>query len=85
VPQYPALDPETYHDARTVAAGNDVYSLEKETRIFWMEGAPDEGIGARIADCRRAEADYGREPFARRPLLQWSRARCCKAVGSQVR
>ena len=27
-PQYPRLDPETYHDARTVAPGYDVYYLE---------------------------------------------------------
>jgi hypothetical protein len=39
---FPVLDPETYHDARTVAPGYDVYNLEREWRNFWIEsGKPD--------------------------------------------
>lgn len=33
---FPRLDPETYHDARTVAPGYDVYGLEQEWREFWV-------------------------------------------------
>ena len=36
------LDPETYHDARTVAPGYDVYYLEKEWRNFWFESGQPE-------------------------------------------
>ncbi len=39
---YPLLDPETYHDARTVAPGYDVYYLEQQWRSFWIEsGRPE--------------------------------------------
>jgi hypothetical protein len=38
----PLLDPETYHDARTVAPGYDIHYLEREWRNFWVEsGKPD--------------------------------------------
>jgi plasmid replication initiation protein len=33
----PLLDPETYHDARTVAPGYDVYHLEREWQRWWCE------------------------------------------------
>jgi hypothetical protein len=36
-PPYPRLDPETYHDARTVAPGYDIHYLEKEWQAFWFE------------------------------------------------
>ena len=39
---YPTLDPETYHDARTVAPGYDVYYLEQEWRNFWVESGKPE-------------------------------------------
>lgn len=39
---FPLLDPETYHDARTVAPGYDVYYLEEQWRAFWLEsGRPE--------------------------------------------
>lgn len=34
---YPTLDPETFNDARTVAPGLDVYSLEQQWREFWVD------------------------------------------------
>ena len=41
-PNFPMLDPETYHDARTIAPGYDVYHLEKEWQNFWYEsGMPE--------------------------------------------
>lgn len=39
---YPRLDPETYHDARTVAPGYDVYALEEQWRSFWVESGKPE-------------------------------------------
>ena len=39
---YPVLDPETYHDAKTVAPGYDVYYLEQEWRNFWVESGKPE-------------------------------------------
>ena len=41
-PQFPLLDPETYHDARTLAPGYDVYYLEKEWQKFWYESGQPE-------------------------------------------
>lgn len=39
---FPLLDPETYHDARTVAPGYDVHWLEAEWRSFWVDsGRPE--------------------------------------------
>src|SRR5262249_4410048 len=34
---FPRLDAETYHDARTVAPGHDVYHLEREWQSWWHE------------------------------------------------
>jgi plasmid replication initiation protein len=34
---YPRLDAETYHDARTVAPGYDVYYLEREWQRWWCD------------------------------------------------
>jgi Replication initiator protein A len=39
---YPLLDPETYHDAKTVAPGYDVYYLEQQWREFWVESGKPE-------------------------------------------
>ena len=39
---FPVLDPETYHDARTVAPGYDVYFLEQEWRDFWIDSGKPE-------------------------------------------
>jgi hypothetical protein len=35
--RFPVLDPETYHDARIVAPGYDVYYLEQEWRDMWVD------------------------------------------------
>jgi hypothetical protein len=40
--EYPRLDSETYHDARTVAPGCDVYFLEQQWRQFWVESGKPE-------------------------------------------
>jgi hypothetical protein len=40
--EYPRLDPETYHDARTVAPGYDVYYLEEQWQAFWLESGKPE-------------------------------------------
>jgi hypothetical protein len=39
---FPLLDPETYHDARTVAPGYDVHWLEAEWRSFWVDSGKPE-------------------------------------------
>jgi hypothetical protein len=41
-PNFPLLDQETYHDARTIAPGYDVYFLEKEWQRFWYESGQPE-------------------------------------------
>lgn len=46
------LDPETYHDAKTVAAGWDVYMLEREWRE-WMSEAPRKPDKAFLGFCRK--------------------------------
>jgi hypothetical protein len=54
--EYPVLDPETYHDARIVAPGYDVYFLEGEWRQFWVESGKPElknPNAAFIAFCKR--------------------------------
>ena len=53
---FPVLDTETYHDARTVAPGYDVYFLEQEWRSFWVDsGKPvlKDPNSAFIAFCKR--------------------------------
>ena len=39
---FPLLDPETYHDARTVAPNYDIYFLEQEWQSFWVESGKPE-------------------------------------------
>lgn len=39
---FPLLDPETYHDARTVAPGYDVHWLETQWREFWVDSGKPE-------------------------------------------
>lgn len=56
---YPALDPETYHEARIVAPGYDVYALEREWQSWWVESGqpelnnPDKAF---IGFCKRRHA-----------------------------
>ena len=55
-PRFPILDPETYHDARTVAPGYDVYFLEQEWQNFWYESGQPElknPDAAFLGFCRR--------------------------------
>lgn len=60
--KFPVLAPETFHDARTVAPGYDVYVLEKEWQAFWYDTGctplknPDKAF---IGFCKRV---YERDP-----------------------
>ena len=59
---FPILDPETYHDARTVAPGYDVYFLQREWEAFWVESGKPElknPDAAFIGFCKRR---YERQP-----------------------
>lgn len=53
---FPVLESETYHDARIVAPGYDIYWLEQEWRNWWVESGkpvlqyPDKAF---IAFCKR--------------------------------
>lgn len=52
---YPRINPETYHDAKIVAPGYDVYGLEQEWREFWVDSGQPElrsPDGAFVAFCR---------------------------------
>ncbi len=49
------LDPETYHDARSVAPGYDVYDLERTWRIWvaeWLTEPPKHEAAAFIGFCK---------------------------------
>lgn len=53
---FPLLDPETYHDARTIAPTYDIYFLEKEWQKFWVDsGRPElkDADAAFIGFCKR--------------------------------
>lgn len=53
---FPILDAETYHDAKTVAPGYDIYYLEQEWRKFWVESGKPElksADAAFIGFCKR--------------------------------
>lgn len=47
----PPLNPETYHDARTLAPGWDVYFIEKEWRM-WMSETPRDPDAAFLGFCK---------------------------------
>lgn len=53
------LDPEAYHDARTVAPGWDVYALEQEWRE-WMMEPPRNPNAAFIGFCKKVFEKRGR-------------------------
>lgn len=59
---FPILDSETYHDAKTVAPSYDIYYLEQEWRNWWVESgkpemrSPDKAF---IGFCR---SRYQRKP-----------------------
>jgi hypothetical protein len=48
----PSLDPETYHDARTVAPGWDVHYLEQQWRE-WITEPPRDADVAFIGFCKK--------------------------------
>jgi hypothetical protein len=61
-PRFPLLDPETYHDARTIAPGYDVYFLEKEWQNFWYESGQPE-----LRDPNAAFLGFCKSRHARKP------------------
>jgi plasmid replication initiation protein len=56
------LEPETYHDARTVAPGYDVHYLEQEWRSFWYESGQPE-----LRDPDAAFIGFCRSRYERKP------------------
>jgi plasmid replication initiation protein len=54
----PPLDPETYHDARTVAPGWDVYELERQWRE-WITEPPTHPDAAFLGFCKKWHAKRG--------------------------
>jgi hypothetical protein len=61
-PQFPLLDPETYHDARTVAPGYDVYYLEEQWQKFWYESGQPELINPDAAFIGFCRSRHRRKP-----------------------
>jgi hypothetical protein len=60
---YPVLDADTYHDARAVAPGYDVYALEREWQRWWEEsGCPE------LQSADRAFLGFCRQRHTHRPL-----------------
>lgn len=60
---FPKLDAETYHDARTVAPGYDVHFLEQEWRNWWCEsGKPS------LQDPDRAFIGFCKRRYERCPV-----------------
>ena len=60
--RYPILYAETYHDAKLVAPGYDVYALEREWRNWWVDsGRPELGFPAKafVGFCK---SRYQRKP-----------------------
>jgi plasmid replication initiation protein len=59
---FPRLDAETYHDARVVAPGYDVYHLEREWQRWWCEsGQPV------LYDPNKAFLSFCKSRYARKP------------------
>jgi plasmid replication initiation protein len=59
---FPVLDSETYHDARTVAPGYDVYYLEEQWRSFWFESGQPELKNPDAAFIGFCRSRYERQP-----------------------
>ena len=59
---FPLLDPETYHDARTVAPGYDIHYLEQEWRKFWVESGRPELKSPAAAFIGFCKSRYTRNP-----------------------
>jgi hypothetical protein len=62
---YPTLDPETYNDARIVAPGYDVYYLEEQWRVFWVESGRPELKSADAAFIGFCKSRHARAPMIR--------------------
>ncbi len=61
-PRFPMLDPETYHDARTVAPGYDIHYLEREWQSFWYESGQPELKNPDAAFLGFCRSRYQRKP-----------------------
>lgn len=59
---FPVIDPETYHDARSVAPGYDVYYLEREWQSFWVESGKPELKSPNAAFVGFCKNRYQRKP-----------------------
>lgn len=59
---FPLLDPETYHDARIVAPGHDIYHLEREWRNWW-----DESGRPALHDADKAFISFCKSRYERAP------------------
>jgi hypothetical protein len=59
---FPLLDAETYHDARTVAPGYDIHWLEMEWREFWVDSGKPE-----LKDPDAAFVGFCKKRYARNP------------------
>jgi hypothetical protein len=59
---FPLLDPETYHDARTVAPGYDIHYLETEWRSFWVDSGRPELKNPDAAFIGFCKSRYNRNP-----------------------
>ena len=59
---FPVLDPETYNDARIVAPGYDVYFLEEQWRLFWLESGKPELKNADAAFIGFCKSRHSRNP-----------------------
>ncbi len=60
--ELPQLDPETYHDARTVAPGYDIYWLEKEWREFWDDSGKPVLVNPAAAFIAFCKSRYEKNP-----------------------
>ncbi len=61
IPTVPSLDAETYHDARAIAPGWDIYKLEEEWRL-WITEPPYNADAAFLGFCRRWVEQRGAHP-----------------------
>jgi hypothetical protein len=59
---FPILDAETYHDARTVAPGYDIYYLEEQWRAFWLESGKPELKSPDAAFIGFCKSRYSKNP-----------------------
>lgn len=66
--QFPRLDPETYNDAKIVAPGYDVYALEEQWRMFWLDSGKPELKNADAAFIGFCKSRHARVPMGRRDV-----------------